>query len=56
MASIRNRVQGDGSVKFAVLFGERATRKQTSLTYVSRDEAVRMAAGIEANGGDLRSG
>ena len=56
MASIRNRVQGDGSVKFAVLFGERATRKQTSLTYVSRDEAVRMAAVIEANGGDLRSG
>ena len=55
MASVRNRVQGDGSVKDAVLFRERATRKQTSLTYASRDEAERMAAVIEANGGDLRS-
>ena len=42
----------DGSVKFAVLFRERATRKQTSLTYASRVEAERMAAVIEANGGD----
>lgn len=55
MVSIRNRVQTDGSVKFAVLFRERATRKQTSLTYASRVEAERMAAVIEANGGDLRS-
>jgi len=55
MASIRSRVQTDGSVKFAVLFRERATRKQTSLTYASRVEAERMAAVIEANGGDLRS-
>src|SRR6478735_8108387 len=54
MASVRNRVQGDGSVKYAVLFRERATRKQTSLTYSSRDEAERMATVIEANGGDLR--
>jgi len=37
------------------LFRERATRKQASLTYASRDEAERMAAVIEANGGDLRS-
>ena len=38
-----------------VLFRERATRKQTSLTYSSKDEAERMATVIEANGGDLRS-
>jgi hypothetical protein len=31
------------------------TRKQTSLTCASRDEAERMAAVTEANGGDLRS-
>jgi len=54
MASIRNRVQTDGSVKFAVLFRERATRKRTSLTYASRVEAERMAAVIEASA-DLRS-
>jgi len=44
MASVRKRVQGDGSVKYAVLFRERATRKKTSLTFASRDEAERMAA------------
>ena len=55
MASIRNRIQTDGSVKYAVLFRERATRKQTSLTYASRVDAEQMAAVIEANGGDLRS-
>ena len=38
-----------------MLFRERATRKQTSFTYVSRVEAKRMAAVIEANGGDLGS-
>jgi len=37
------------------LFRERATRKQASLTYASRDEAERMAAVIEANGGDHRT-
>ena len=37
MASVRNRVQGDGSVKHAELFRERATRKQTSMAYASRD-------------------
>lgn len=55
MASVRERVQTDGSVKFAVLFRERATRKQTSLTYTSKVEAEQMAAVVEANGGDLRS-
>lgn len=43
------------SVKYAVLFRERATRKQTCLTYASLVEAEQMAAVIEANGGDLRS-
>ena len=36
-------------------FRERATRKQTSLTYTSKVEAEQMAAVVEANGGDLRS-
>ena len=55
MASVRERLQADGSVKFAVLFRERATRKQTSHTYTSKVEAEQMAAVVEANGGDLRS-
>ena len=44
MASVRERVPTDGSVRFAVLFRERATRKQTSHTYTSKVEAEQMAA------------
>lgn len=55
MASLRTRHRTDGSVGYSVLFRERATGKQTSLTYSDRREAERMQRVIEANGGDLNA-
>lgn len=55
MASLRTRRRTDGSVGYSVLFRERATGKQTSLTYSDRREAERMQRVIEANGGDLNA-
>ncbi len=40
---------------YAALCRERATRKQTSLTYASRVHAEQMAAVNQSNGGDLHS-
>jgi integrase len=42
-------------VAFTVLFRERSTSKQTSLTFDDRAEAERMRRVIEANGGDLNA-
>lgn len=48
MASLRERARTDGSVPFTVLFRERASGKQTSLTFTDRVEAQRMRLVIEA--------
>jgi hypothetical protein len=40
MASVRKRVRAGGSVAYSVLFRERDTGKQTSLTYDDRAEAA----------------
>jgi integrase len=55
MASVRKRVRAGGSVAYSVLFRERDTGKQTSLTYDDRAEAEHMRRVIEANGGDLNA-
>lgn len=55
MASVRKRVRADGSAAYSVLFRERDTGKQTSLTFDNAAEAEHMRRAIEANGGDLNA-
>lgn len=55
MPSVRKRRRSDGSVGYVVLFRERDSGKQTSLTYEDPAEAQRMLRVIEANGGDLNA-
>lgn len=50
MASIRERERKDGSVSWAVLWRERETGKQTSLTFHRESEAITLKRLLDANG------
>lgn len=54
MASIREHARKDGSISLYVLWRDRETGKQTSMSFTSRTAAENMKALLDANGQSLR--